>query len=437
MVLPINTLRVFSFSTSKRERLKSRFQDPPRRREMERTGMSFRRITNVVSSPTSRFFSCVSKFGVCLIIFMVLFQMAHFGGIHFLEHRELKFNKSLSETNSFQWKCSDSCDCLPPTYDDTSEIMYFHSSYKTLDRKKWSPSWGFCSDEWLRLHPQSSIDTRKVLHLFWMDEHNELLAKCLGVHRIYQSFERNITRADFSRVMYMTHYGGLYHDMDVCPLVNVLSYLEEHYPSTVNIFLQGRTNGSTSVAMEWGVTRHRNDPFWTKFMRKNLKNPADIRLFSYGPLRITAFWNSYAKSNPEVVETNRILVVPPQIVTPMNFNGISSHNFTFCTPDVLLRQPEKTWLNFSGSPCHLELIQSGAIVFSSYTASWTTARGAKRAEKRHKNCVGKSCLGNQGEATKRRVRKNKELDKSRVRKNEKVDRQALEKSARGQISEEK
>lgn len=250
-------------------------------------------------------------------------------------------SKDSHEPIIYQWKdnCTESCSCLPPIFEDTSEMIYFHSSYKTTDRNMWPPGWNVFYNEWLRLH---STGTPKVVHLLWLDEHNALLSKCSDVGEKYDSMGSFIEKADFSRALYMAVYGGLYHDMDYCPLLNSVAHLNGHYPDG-EVLLQGRQPGANAkLAMEFVMSRRPNHPFWVEYVSAPYEGaPYTPDLALYGPGGLSGYYESYIQRNG----TNGIIVVSPDNVTPIEWNGIMTQfNFTSCSQDVLLRRPDEDWI---------------------------------------------------------------------------------------------
>jgi hypothetical protein len=81
------------------------------------------------------------------------------------------------EATQFEWKCSDQCSCLPPLRNDTT---YMHQSYKTENQTLWPKGWGLFRKSWLELHKADWT------FVFWLDEHNDLLAQCTGFGTLFK-----------------------------------------------------------------------------------------------------------------------------------------------------------------------------------------------------------------------------------------------------------
>jgi hypothetical protein len=268
-------------------------------------------------------------------------------------------------TNVFMWKCGHSCDCLPPVHTSSSvsssTTVYFHSSYKTLDQTKWPPGWTYFWHQWLYLHPNNT-------HILWTDETNTLLAECIGpqvAEKYAQMGTHNgpIDKVDYSRALYMYYYGGLYHDMDVFPLRPQQELYNSAEYRNATVLLQGRhPQANAKLALEYAFTRQPQHTFWKDYVKRGE---------TYDPLGLSAFYESYSLSHSRGgSDSVDLQVVPWQHVTPIewDFKGISDDHV--CN-NQLVRKPDKHWDNFTQSPCHEALLQAGAYVFSSYTASWT------------------------------------------------------------------
>jgi hypothetical protein len=82
----------------------------------------------------------------------------------------------------FEWKCSDECSCLPPPVrNDTTTTTYMHQSYKTANQTLWPQGWTLFRNSWLELHKEADWT-----FVFWLDQHNDLLAQCTGFGPLFQ-----------------------------------------------------------------------------------------------------------------------------------------------------------------------------------------------------------------------------------------------------------
>jgi hypothetical protein len=99
----------------------------------------------------------------------------------------------------FEWKCSDKCSCLPSERDD---VVYMHQSSKTDNQTLWHGGWSTFRQSWLDHHMNDGW-----VFVFWLDKHNDLLAKCMGYYEKLFQGRSSIQRADLSRLLYMYKYG--------------------------------------------------------------------------------------------------------------------------------------------------------------------------------------------------------------------------------------
>jgi hypothetical protein len=89
-----------------------------------------------------------------------------------------QINPPVVEAKQYEWKCSDQCSCLPPLRNDTT---YMHQSYKTENQMFWPKGWGLFRKSWLDLHKAADWT-----FVFWLDEHNDLLAQCTGFGALFK-----------------------------------------------------------------------------------------------------------------------------------------------------------------------------------------------------------------------------------------------------------
>ena len=111
-------------------------------------------------------------------------------------------------------------------------MYYIHQSYKTSDRKEWSPLWTLLQKSWI---DQSGETFRYV---FWTDRENDLLAECTQFKELYFHLDPGIKRANVARMMYLWKFGGLYVDLNFIALRNPIDLINQ-FPDEV-LFLQRR-----------------------------------------------------------------------------------------------------------------------------------------------------------------------------------------------------
>lgn len=95
-----------------------------------------------------------------------------------------------------------------------------HLSWKNNNIPK---HWEETHKNWVRLHPDWTI-------LFWTDVmlHSLVAQKFPSLLSVYTSFSHNIQRCDFSRALLLYEYGGIYMDLDICPIRNMLPIVDFH-----------------------------------------------------------------------------------------------------------------------------------------------------------------------------------------------------------------
>ena len=120
----------------------------------------------------------------------------------------LTFDWNLKQKKERTWYFShdfENCGTLPK-YDPAK--TYLHMSYKTSNQSQWNSAYRYIHQQWFNLHPDWEP-------IFWTDEQNELLFKCHPNEIFYENFMkmlRKIKRVDFSKIMYLYQYGGMYSD---------------------------------------------------------------------------------------------------------------------------------------------------------------------------------------------------------------------------------
>jgi hypothetical protein len=170
----------------------------------------------------------------------------------------------------FQWKCADQCSCLPPVRDD---VIYMHQSYNVKNQTYWPKSWVAFRQSWLDHHANEGW-----VFVFWLDKHNDLLARCTGYETLFQG-RSFIQKADLSRLLYLHKYGGLYADMDYLALKSQAALLNEHpLLKDMQILLQGRVDQVVGIEyalpasqdtsfgrFAWTITLGQSQIFWPPF----------------------------------------------------------------------------------------------------------------------------------------------------------------------------
>jgi Glycosyltransferase sugar-binding region containing DXD motif len=229
---------------------------------------------------------------------------------------------SPSTATHFEWKCWDKCSCLPTERsrdddDDDDDIVYMHQSYKTDNQSQWPAGWSTFRQSWLDLHSVKEEEEQQHGHghgrqwvfVFWLDEHNDLLAKCTGYYKKLFHGRSAIQRADLARLLYLYQYGGLYADMDYLALKSHVPLLFDHpLLQHQQILLQGRVD--QEVGLEWGFARTPRHPFWTYCLDHRIGPNGRVAAapFSTGPSMLRRCLKFFAF--PNIVQRRRTSLVP-------------------------------------------------------------------------------------------------------------------------------
>lgn len=257
----------------------------------------------------------------------------------------------------FEWNCTDDCSCLPPERDDN--VMYMHQSYKTTNTTEWPAGWSVFRESWLERHTA-------WVFIFWLDEHNELLAQCMGYSEMY-SGRSFIQKADLARHMYLQKFGGFYCDMDYLALQN-----QEPLIRSLNqdVLLQGRTH--QVVGFEWGYAREPNHPIFQHCLsmvskKSDMKDKCAI--FVTGPKLLTRCLRSFYKLKQKGLEHMKsydgLMIVKPELIAPIVADDLESECGQWRNSSQ--SHWERQW---SKSACRQQLLHQGSYAVTVYSHSW-------------------------------------------------------------------
>ncbi|TPX32750.1 hypothetical protein SmJEL517_g04250 [Synchytrium microbalum] len=203
---------------------------------------------------------------------------------------------------------------LPDKNDGSSRIL--HRSWKNADiptvMQKWTRTCSSLHTSWT--------------HILWTDAMNRAL---IATHyswflETYDSFERNIMRADSVRVFYLHRYGGVYMDLDfeclrpLDPLLRLkhalLGYLSEDYEYEHNI------------PNAWMASQP-NHEFWlfaARLMMFNRYNPEIDKNSAEtmtGPVMLyTAYHKWMARYRNTSDPTHKVEVLPSSLIYPFDWH---------------------------------------------------------------------------------------------------------------------
>jgi Glycosyltransferase sugar-binding region containing DXD motif len=346
----------------------------------------------------------------------------------------------LGDAKQFEWKCSDSCSCLPPLRNDTT--TYMHQSYKTENQTFWPKGWSLFRNSWLELHKQHDWT-----FVFWLDKHNDLLAQCTGFgalfqgrgplqkvcvvcahapHREHHHLNTSISvsncgsrfhllqkrKADLSRLLYLYVYGGLYADSDYLALQSQIPLLEQHpILKHQQVLLQGRGK-QQPVGLEWGYARTPGHAFFVYCLENHIDSHTksdSAAVYVTGPIMLETCLRTYmgetgAASQPLVpmttlLNTTGIVIVEPKLIAP-----IDGHDFeSTCGSWRSSNNDHHSWRDdWTTSTCRKELLQQGSFAVTFYTQSWNILD-----EKEEKEAAAKL----EAKRKERKRRKNNELHK--------------------------
>eukprot|EP01135_Chromosphaera_perkinsii_P009935 Nk52_evm28s1967 gene=Nk52_evmTU28s1967 len=112
-----------------------------------------------------------------------------------------------------------------------------HQSFRQRNIKR--PDWAYCSKTWIDLMPDWE-------YRFWMDDDNlSLVTRYLPQYlEVYNTVYKTVMKADFARLLYMYHFGGVYADFDF----ELIRSLEEYHLINENDMVILGTQG---YFLEW------------------------------------------------------------------------------------------------------------------------------------------------------------------------------------------
>jgi len=277
--------------------------------------------------------------------------------------RPRKEPKWVVDNGRYRWVCTDHCGCLPPT---DQGLFYIHQSYWTANRSQWRPGWSYFQRSWLRLARHSNWQ-----YVFWTDQHNALLARCLHYEEKYESLGTPIMKADMSRLLYLFKFGGLYVDMDMIMLKDHKELVEQLYAQH-SLLLQGES--SHGLALEWAFARRDKHDFFKHCLDTWLKNVEGVwgALLGTGPEMLQKCFKSHFNVQEIKVMYGHedVLVLPAQIVAPWNTDD---QDFTCAKLRV---HPDSWWTdrNWKNTDCYKWLGRQGSYVFTIYSGSWMSKK---------------------------------------------------------------
>lgn len=349
---------------------------------------------------------------ISAIVLLVLVQLRSLSTLTRTQHGQQSIETtqggpptSILPPRHFVWKCSDQCSCLPPvpttvtvntselrshsnysaatTSTKTTSPFYMHQSYKTNDPQHWpGHGWSVYRQTWIDLHPHWNF-------VFWLDQHNDLLARCLGFEELFRG-KSAIARADLARLLYLYQYGGLYADMDYLALQSHHDLLMEQDPfRNDQILLQNRDHQAVSV--EWAFAREPGHDFWVFVLERCVrKGPVSHPVQATGPDMLQRCLQGYRtlpvaeedksdqRNQHTTVNSNKlqamvfyrhgIRLVPFQLVAPISASDFTSDCGEWRTNR---RNHLDQWTHhWQNSTCRRSLVEQGSIAVTVYTQSW-------------------------------------------------------------------
>lgn len=287
----------------------------------------------------------------------------------------------------FEWKCWDKCSCLPP---ERSDIVYMHQSYKTENQTQWPDGWATFRQSWLDHHVNDGW-----VFVFWLDKHNDLLAKCTGYY--HKLFRRRsfIQRADLSRLLYLHKYAGMYADLDYLALKSQVPLLNEHpLLKDMQILLQGRKD--QDVGLEWGFARKPGHEFWTYCLDNRIGKDGSITaaIFSTGPSMLRRCLKLYSfktlKQRREAKQLAHMQPFPPpnhgggggdiMIVEPRLIAPLDGRDFASSCGQWRRGRNGTAWQSseWQTSACRKQLVDEiGSYAVTFYSQSWNKSTSTK------------------------------------------------------------
>jgi mannosyltransferase OCH1-like enzyme len=264
----------------------------------------------------------------------------------------------------FQWTCSDACTCLPPVLNGT-KTAYMHQSYKTTNETRWPKGWSLFRRTWLEYHPDWTF-------VFWLDEHNELLAKCMGQGKMFEGRDV-VEKADLSRLLYLDRYGGFYADMDYLALKSQVPLLDRFRSQNQTVLLQGREG--QVVGLEWGFASRPGHPLWKFCLQNSVGGAGGGAFSSTGPMMLErCMTQRYNVPSLEHMKSygDGVMILEPRLIAPINAADFHST----CGIWRSTYNEIERWANdWEGSECRKQLLEEGSFAVTFYTQSYTTWLG--------------------------------------------------------------
>lgn len=121
--------------------------------------------------------------------------------------------------------------------------------------------------------PNLDRSASRIDCIFWLDQHNKLLASCLGYPEIYKDPSFIQRKAGIvARPVYLERCGGFYCNMDYLALRNQEPLLHKmNVTWDQDILSQGRTL-QVVLGFEWGFARMPGHPLWNHCLTNIGKN---------------------------------------------------------------------------------------------------------------------------------------------------------------------
>jgi len=227
---------------------------------------------------------------------------------------------------------------------DNSSNQYYGPSIPKIIHQSWKRTLNETSMEyvekgffslqksWKRNHPN-------WIYMFWTDFDNRKLVLDHFPHLLefYDKLPANIIRADFSRILYMYHYGGVYADLDTESIKPLDPFLENKrivLGKMDNFFHRDHSIPNAFMASA------PNDPFWLVFLSNVVAyypvNFQSVESFA-GPV---ALWKAYNDYKGKSTKWKEIRVEDPKYLFPLSWNVKAEEHAQACqfTPNEQQRQ---------------------------------------------------------------------------------------------------
>jgi hypothetical protein len=278
--------------------------------------------------------------------------------------------------NFFEWKCIDSCSCLPQAvYNGTSSVI-MHQSYKTSDPLHWHHGWRAQRQTYIDLHPSWTF-------IFWNDTQNLLLANCTGYADVFEK-RSGIQQADLARLLYLYQYGGFYADLDYIALRNHDALFQLTVNETVDIrsqqlLLQGRYD--QVVGLEWGYARQSKHPLWAYCLdiahgQIGWKKRQGCPIYYTGPNMLNRCIKQYFQKKDQDLKQmvsygqNDLMILEPSFIAPVSGTDFTSDCGQWRNESILT-EDDSIWVkDWPKSSCMRNLTKTGAFAVTLYSHSW-------------------------------------------------------------------